>query len=111
MLIQKHEIDFMNITIKTLSIFVNDLAIKWSDDTQSLLNLKALRIACPCAGCSGEKDALGNIYTGPKKILPEAAFQISRYETVGRYGLRLIWKDGHHDGIYTFPFLNLFNNE
>ena len=111
MLIQKQEIDFMNLSIKTLSIFINDLAIKWSDETQSLISLKDLRFACPCAGCSGEKDALGNTYVGPKKMLSENAFQISRYETVGRYGLRFVWKDGHHDGIYTFVLLNSFNNE
>ena len=111
MLIQKQEIDFMNLAIKTLSIFNKDLAIKWTDGTQLLIDLKKLRLACPCAGCSGEKDALGNIYSGPKKTLHDTAYLISRFETVGRYGLRFVWKDGHHDGIYTLPFLNSFNNE
>ena len=95
----------MNLSIKTISIFTNELAIKWSDDTQVFIKLNTLRLACPCAGCSGEKDALGNIYSSKKSPLSLPAFEILQYELIGRYGVRFFWKDGHHDGIYTFDFL------
>ena len=58
----------MNLSIKTISIFTNELAIKWSSDNQIFIKLKNLRLACPCAGCSGEKDALGNIYSSKKPL-------------------------------------------
>ena len=96
---------FMNLSIKTISIFINELALEWSNGTQNYLKLKDLRLACPCAGCSGEKDALGNVYMGGEKPFLEGSFEIIQYEVVGRYGVRFFWKDGHHDGIYTFDLL------
>ena len=101
----------MNLSIKTISIFINDLAIVWSNGTQSLVKLKPLRFACPCAGCSGENDALGNVYKGIEKAYSEDSFKISQYEMIGRYGVRFFWKDGHHDGIYTFNLLASLSNE
>ena len=38
-----------------------ELAIAWSDGTETFLNLEVLRRACPCAVCGGEPDVLGNI--------------------------------------------------
>ena len=101
--------DFMTLSIKTLSIFVQDVAIEFSDNSTALLSLKTLRLRCPCAGCSGEKDALGNVYKGPEKQLKDPPFQLFRYEIVGLYGVRFFWKDGHHDGIYTFQLLLSLN--
>tara|TARA_B100000686_G_scaffold85259_1_gene92113 strand:- start:768 stop:1079 length:312 start_codon:yes stop_codon:yes gene_type:complete len=95
----------MTLSIKTLSIFIQDVAIELSDNRTLLLDLNKLRLSCPCAGCSGEKDVLGNFYRGPTKNLKEASFQLFRYELVGLYGVRFFWKDGHHDGIYTFQLL------
>ena len=100
----------MTLSIKTLSIFLQDVAIELSDSRSLLLSLKSLRLNCPCAGCSGEKDVLGNIYKGPEKKLKDTSFQLLRYELVGLYGVRFFWKDGHHDGIYTFRLL-LYLNE
>ena len=37
--------------------------------------------------------------------LSSSSFEIVQYELIGRYGVRFFWKDGHHDGIYTFDFL------
>jgi len=100
----------MALSIKTLSIFVKDVAIELSDNSSILLSLKSLRLNCPCAGCSGEKDVLGNVYKGPDNKLKEASFQLFRYELVGLYGVRFFWKDGHHDGIYTFQLLLSLND-
>ena len=54
---------------------------------------------------SGEKDVLGNIYKGPKQDLKEITYMVVKWEKVGHYALRLFWKDGHADGLYTFEML------
>ena len=96
--------------IKTVSIFINEVAILWDGAPPSCISFKALRFACPCALCSGEKDVFGNVYKGTQK-LSNNSFNILRYEKVGLYGLRFFWGDNHHDGIYTYDLLISLGNE
>ncbi len=55
-----------------------DLAIKWENGDESFIPLEKLRRHCPCAGCRGEMDILGNLYKNPKQKLTAAAFQLVR---------------------------------
>jgi DUF971 family protein len=82
----------------------DELAIAWSDGTESFLNLEQLRRACPCAACGGEPDILGNI-DRPEVSYSDASFQLTRVGAVGGYALQPLWGDGHGSGLYTFPFL------
>ena len=91
--------------IKTISIFVNEMAIVWDDQSTGYIGLKKLRDACPCAFCSGEKDVFGNIYKGEKPQLKDKAFTISNYSFIGLYGLKITWGDLHSDGIYTIDLI------
>ncbi len=85
---------------------VNDLLlIQWSDKTDSAIPLTILRDNCPCAGCAGEKDVLGNSYIGPPKKLTEHSYRLKGLQPVGYYGLQPFWSDGHSTGIYTIDFL------
>ncbi len=44
-------------------VIMNDqIAIKWNDASESLIDNKTLRLQCPCANCSGESDVFGTIY-------------------------------------------------
>src|SRR3989454_8949279 len=38
----------------------DELAIKWDDGSESFISLEKLRRACPCAGCKGEADIMGD---------------------------------------------------
>ena len=82
-----------------------ELAIKWDDGSESFLTMEVLRRRCPCAGCQGERDVLGNLYKNPERPLPPAAFQLLRLENVGGYGIQPVWADGHASGIYAFDYL------
>jgi len=42
-----------------------ELAIKWDDGSESYISFEKLRRCCPCAGCKGEMDMLGNVYKSP----------------------------------------------
>lgn len=83
----------------------SELAIKWEDGTESFVSLEQLRRACPCAGCKGEADILGNVYKGPSQELSPAAFQLRGLNRVGTYALQPVWADGHATGIYSFDYL------
>ena len=83
----------------------NELAIKWDDGGESYIPFDQLRRACPCAGCKGEMDVMGNLYKNPDKPLTPSAFRLVRIETVGTYAVQPVWADGHATGIYTFEYL------
>src|SRR5215212_7980775 len=82
-----------------------ELAIKWDDGTESFIRLELLRRYCPCAGCKGEVDIMGNLYKGPDKELRPESFQVRQLSIVGGYGLQPIWGDGHSTGIFSFDYL------
>jgi DUF971 family protein len=83
----------------------NDLAIKWENGGESFIPLETLRRACPCAGCKGEMDILGNVYKNPEQPLTPRAFELIRFNTVGGYAIQPVWADGHATGIYSFDYL------
>jgi DUF971 family protein len=83
----------------------DELALKWDDGTESFIRLETLRRYCPCAGCKGEIDVMGNVYKGPDIPLGPAAFQLRRIQNVGGYGLQPVWGDGHGSGIYSYEYL------
>ena len=77
------------------------LLIEWSDGRRCQYDVRELRLACPCAGCIHE-------WTG-KKILQESSVAPDVHpmnlESVGLYGIRIHWSDGHDTGIYTYEHL------
>ena len=82
-----------------------ELAIKWDDGSESFISLEKLRRCCPCAGCKGEMDVMGNLYKSPERPLSPAAFRLLRVEMVGTYAVQPVWADGHATGIYSFDYL------
>ena len=82
-----------------------EVAVKWDDGGESYISLERLRRGCPCAGCKGEMDVLGNVYKNPDKPLPASAFQLVRIDKVGSYAIQPVWADGHATGIYAFDYL------
>lgn len=83
----------------------DELAIKWDDGSENFVDLEKLRRCCPCAGCKGESDILGNVYRNPERPLPAQAFQLRRIANVGGYAVQPVWGDGHASGLYSFEYL------
>ncbi|MEP6662648.1 MAG: DUF971 domain-containing protein [Verrucomicrobiota bacterium] len=83
----------------------DELAMKWSDGTETFVRLETLRRHCPCAGCKGEVDVMGNLYKNPDQPLAPAAFIWRGFKTVGGYGIQPTWGDGHGTGIFSFDYL------
>lgn len=87
-----------------------ELAIAWSDGTESYLRFEALRRACPCAACGGEPDVLGHVVR-PQVVFTPQSFVLTGFQIVGNYALQPTWADGHGTGLYTFPFLRRLAHE
>jgi DUF971 family protein len=81
-----------------------ELAISWNDGTESYIDLEFLRKSCPCAGCGGEPDVLGNVYR-PNVTYFDNSFELKGFTLVGGYALQPQWADGHNTGIYSFQYL------
>ena len=82
-----------------------ELALKWDDGSEGFIPLEKLRRACPCAGCKGEVDIMGNLHKGPDIKLAPASFQLRKLGWVGTYGVQPVWGDGHATGIYSLEML------
>lgn len=87
--------------------------IEWDDSHHSIFEFGLLRAACPCATCRGGHE---NMKAEPDsdvfdKILPDSEMtRIQSIELVGTYAVSITWEDGHHYGIYNWPFLRLLCN-
>ena len=81
-----------------------EVAIAWSDGTESYLPSEKLRAASPSAETQGERDILGQQYggTGPRRF---PGVVVLGWERVGNYALRFDFSDGHRTGIYTYDYL------
>ena len=94
----------MRLELKNAQLIGNELALAWNDGTESFLQLKTLRRACPCAACGGEPDVLGKVVRPNVTYSPES-FQLTGFDIVGGYALQPRWADGHSTGIYSFTYL------
>ena len=83
----------------------DELAISWTDGSESYLRLRDLRRLCPCAGCAGERDLFGRLAKPPQKPYTPASFEVAATAPVGGYALQVFWKDGHSDGLYPWTLL------
>lgn len=81
------------------------VTIDWTDGYQSVLALDRLRRACPCASCKRRRER------GDETARSHRDWTDVQAETVGSYGLRLDWDDGHNDGIYTWKHLRALDRE
>jgi DUF971 family protein len=94
-----------------LQVIGEELAVKWDDGAESFIRLETLRRCCPCAGCRGEVDVLGNLYRSPAQPLPPNALVLRRVAPVGGYAVQPVWGDGHNSGLFTFEYLRRVGDE
>jgi DUF971 family protein len=92
------------IGLENVAMIGTELAMVWSDGSESYLSHETLRRACPCASCRGEPDAVGRVVR-PKVNYTDRSFELARVAVVGGYALQLHFADGHGTGIYSFQYL------
>lgn len=88
-----------------VQVIGGELAMKFDSGEEVFISLEKLRRACPCAGCKGETDVMGNLHIGELKPLSPQAFELTRMGQVGGYALQPVWADGHSTGLYSYDYL------
>ena len=81
------------------------LTVRWSDDRVSVYPVGLLRRLSPSADAQQTREALAE---NPLTVLSsggDGPLRAERIEPVGRYAVRLVFSDGHHTGLYTWPYL------
>jgi DUF971 family protein len=87
------------------------LTITWDDTRTDTLPLRILRRNCPCAGCQGERDLLGNTLLPVISTRYDGPITARSAHLVGNYALQIDWSDGHTAGIFTFKLLRELGDE
>ncbi|NOX19169.1 MAG: DUF971 domain-containing protein [Chlorobi bacterium] len=85
-----------------LEIKESKLFIIWKDETASEIELPELRKNCPCAYCTTQEEGSDDMRI---RRFTVDQLTVARLEIVGNYALKVVWKDGHNLGIYTFESL------
>jgi len=92
------------LTPTNVQVIGAEVAVAWSDGSETYFPAEYLREASPSAETQGERDIFGQQYggNGPKKF---PGVTVVAWEPVGNYALRFDFSDGHRTGLYTFPYL------
>jgi DUF971 family protein len=91
--------------IRDASLEGGALQIDWGDGHHSALPLALLRHKCPCASCRALRDAPPDPFRVLSASEAAAVPELSDVEPVGRYGIKLVWADGHNTGIFSYDYL------
>ncbi|PTY06576.1 hypothetical protein DB347_11080 [Opitutaceae bacterium EW11] len=91
-------------TPQNVQIIGNEVAIVWSDGTESYLAAEKLRAASPSAETQGERDIFGQKYGGSEKT-DYSGVTVLGWEQIGNYALRFDFSDGHRTGLYSYELL------
>lgn len=77
------------------------LKIRWRDGHESVYSPHYLRRICPCAYCR----VMPRDEKGKPRILLMSNLTIRDVKGVGNYAISFTFSDGHHYGIYPYPYL------
>ena len=83
----------------------NSYHLKFSDGLEFDITPKELRGNCPCAGCKGEEVLLHKYEPPNKQPVTQQGYELEKAQPVGSYAIKLVWKDGHDTGIYSWNYL------
>lgn len=76
--------------------------VLFADGVRARFELRALRLACPCATCSTRRSRRQPVAPSVEEGGP---ITISDAELAGAWGLGIDWSDGHATGIYSWEKL------
>ena len=87
-----------------IQLIGNEVAIVWSDGSETYFSGEMLRAASPSAENVGERDVLGNQYggNGPTAF---PGVEVRGWDIVGNYAVRFDFSDGHRTGLYSYAYL------
>ena len=97
-------------TPTNIQVIGDQVAIAWSDGTESYLPFTDLRAASPSAETQGERDILGQRHGGHGRRNFDGV-QVTGWERVGNYAVRFEFSDGHRTGLYAYDYLKKLGDQ
>jgi DUF971 family protein len=88
-----------------IEIVGNEIAIAWSDDTESFIPMERLRAYSPSAENLGERDLLGKQIGGHQGPRNFPGITVRGWRLIGGYAIQFDFSDGHNTGLYQFEYL------
>ncbi len=91
-------------TPTNIQLIGSEVAIAWSDGTETFFQMEQLRASSPSAEQRGEKDIFGQRHGGTdQRQFPGVS--VLNWERVGNYAIRFDFSDGHRSGLYSYELL------
>lgn len=81
-----------------------EIAIVWSDGSESFYPMERLRAYSPSAENTGERDLLGKRIGGTDQT-EFPGVTVKAWRVIGGYAIQFDFSDGHNTGIYAFDYL------
>jgi DUF971 family protein len=75
------------------------LSVRFDNGAAFDISCELLRVESPSAQVQGHSAAQKQLVTGKANV------SITRMEPVGRYGVKIVFDDGHDSGLYTWDWL------
>ncbi|MCW0221008.1 MAG: DUF971 domain-containing protein [Prosthecobacter sp.] len=98
------------ITPEHIEIIGQELALRWSDQSEDYILCERLRAYSPSAETTGERDLLGRKYGGSdQKTYP--GVMVRGWRIIGGYAVQFDFTDGHNTGLYSFEYLKAICRE
>ena len=83
----------------------SEIAIVWSDGSESYLPMEKLRAWSPSAENMGEQDLLGRRIGGHEGPREFPGVTVTGWRIIGGYAVQFDFSDGHNTGLYVFDYL------
>lgn len=88
-----------------IQLIGSEVAIAWSDGSETYTTFERLRSASPSAENQGERDILGVRHGGVSGPVSHAGVRVLGWDKVGNYAIRFSFSDGHRSGLYAYDYL------
>jgi DUF971 family protein len=88
-----------------ISAVGEEIAIRWSDSSESYLKMDFLRSRSPSAENIGEYDLVGRPIIEPKTGRDFRGVTVTGWSLMGAYAVQFEFSDGHRTGLYSFDYL------
>ena len=92
-----------------IQLIGDQIAIRWSDGSETFYTQVHLRKNSPSAAARGEPDIFGNIHGGEGER-DFSDVTVVGWEYVGNYAIRFRFSDGHQTGLYSYELLRQLND-
>ena len=88
-----------------IEAIASEIAIVWSDGSETYHDMAKLRAASPSAENTGERDLLGRQIGGLKGPHDFSGVTVTGWRLIGGYAVQFDFSDGHNTGLFGFEYL------